>query len=144
MSLFEWFGENYFPGESGTIEKRTRLTRNVPRYWVLINIVISLAIIIGIYYWIFQGNVGTTLQTFLIISGAIIVYCVIGFFVNPKPNYNNIGIGNTPINHPFKISDNINRSLIILNALLWPGFFIARSFIEFFTLIKHGRSVDMR
>jgi len=144
MSLFEWFGESYFPGEIGTVNKRRNWSRKAPRYLVLINLIISLAIISGLYYLVSQRSEGVSLQTYLIISVVFIVYCIIAFFVNPKPDYKNIGIGGTPIDHPFRISDDINRFLILFKAMLWPGFFISRSFIEFAVLTKHGRAQDMR
>ncbi|MDX2415480.1 MAG: hypothetical protein QNK33_09850 [Bacteroidales bacterium] len=144
MSLFEWFGESYFPGEMGSIKKRRYENRDVPRYLVLLNSLISVGIIAGFYYLVSYRSEGISLQTCLIISAVFVVYCIIAFFVNPKPDYKNIGIGRTPINHPFRISDDINRFLIIMKAMLWPGFYIVRSLIEFIILIKHSDSRDMR
>ncbi len=144
MSLFEWFGESYFPGEVGTVEKRRSWTRDVPRYRVIINIIVSLSMIAGLYYLIYIGSDSTALQSYLAISMAFIIYCVLAFFINPKPDYKNIGIGGTPIDHPFRISDDINRFLAIMKAMLWPGFYITRSCIEFVVLMKHSNAQDMR
>lgn len=144
MSLFEWFGESYFPGEVGSIKKRRKWARNTPRYVVIINLLVSLAMIAGIAILVLKRSETISIQTFVAISIALIIYCLIGLFVNPQPDYNNIGIGGTPIDHPFRISDDINRFLIILRALLWPGFYIARSFLEFAILIRHSGAEDMR
>lgn len=144
MSLFEWFGESYFPGEIGTVEKRSSWTRKTPRYKVIINFVVSIAMIAGLFYLIFEGSDEMSIQKFIIISVLFIVYCLASFVINPKPDYKNIGIGGTPIDHPFRISDDINRFLMIMKAMLWPGFYITRSFIELVVLIKHGKSQDLR
>ena len=144
MSLLEWFGENYFPGEFGSIEKRKRWTRDIPRYKVVINIIISVAMIAGLFIVVFKDAEAISLEAIFALLGVLIIYCVIAYFINPKPDYRNIGLGGTPINHPFKISDDINRLLAILKAMLWPGFYISRSILEFVSLLRHSGARDFR
>ena len=144
MGLFEWLGESYFPGNVGTIKRGRKPRKNVPRYLVLINIVLSLGIFIGLYIYILSKGTEPTIKNVSIYVISFVVYGILGRQYKPEPDYNNIGIGGVPIDHPFKISDDINRLLVILKILLWPGHYMSRSVIEFYHLVKKRRSMDFR
>lgn len=138
MSLFEWIGESYNPGARGSIqfsgEKKTPRTNGI----VLLRFLIALIIIAVIYYLVFDNICQVNLKNAAIISGVILAYCLIGYFVRPQPDTSNIGLLGGLIDHPFRYSDDINRFLIFLKIFLMPGYFLMESVINIFLLLRNS------
>jgi hypothetical protein len=55
----------------------------------------------------------------------------------------NLGLLGGAFDHPFRYWDDLNRQLLLLLILLWPGRFIAESIVDTFVLcrfaMKSGR-----
>ena len=64
----------------------------------------------------------------------LFIYCLISYKVIPQSDTSNIGLLGGLIDHPFRYSDDINRFLILLSILLYPGRFIATTLILFIIL----------
>lgn len=136
MSLLEWLGESYNPGEIGSVDSEKPIYKAKPRYIVLIKLIISLFIIGLLYYIIFENVPSIEITEVIKITVGLIIYLLLGFFITPKPDYDNVGLMGGLIDHPFRISDDYNRALVFFKAFLWPGKFISVSIRDFIILIK--------
>ena len=72
---------------------------------------------------------------------ALGVYGAIGYWVSPRPNYQNVGFFGGVIDHPFRWSDDYNRTLGVLRILLWPGRFVSVSLRDLLRLARGKRTV---
>ncbi|MCI0361564.1 MAG: hypothetical protein L0211_24025 [Planctomycetaceae bacterium] len=78
----------------------------------------------------------------LAVSGAMIVYTAIAFFVRPEANGDNMGWLGGSYNDPTQYSDNINRFLWKLHMLLGPGRFTAETLLDTCVLVGFMPSAD--
>ena len=92
--------------------------------------------IVGLLSWVFftQFEVPVTLVSATSFAGLMLVYLGIAWLVRPQPNYNNMGWAGGLINTPFKLSDDLNRMLMQLKIVFWPGRWVTQSLIELATL----------
>ncbi len=127
MGIFEFIGESYNPGEIGTVD-RVEINRNDMNLKVMIAKSIIAVGLLALAYVFFSGP-NTTTFNYVMFSIGIVIYCTIAFFVVPHPDYDNIGWLGGLIDHPFRYSDDINRFLIFLAVILYPGRFISRTFM---------------
>ncbi|GAB6109470.1 hypothetical protein [Fusibacter bizertensis] len=139
MGLLELLGESINPGSVGSIEKNKeiKLKKNLPI--LIFKSMISIGVVVGLYALIFHGRlsiVGT-----LLYIGAMFIYCLVGFIYIPKPDYSNIGWLGGLINHPFRYSDNLNRMLIFLLVLLYPGRFISTTLMTWVWILKSDGAI---
>ncbi|WP_069997325.1 hypothetical protein [Cellulosilyticum sp. I15G10I2] len=134
MGVLELLFEKSNPGPVGEINTNGKKPER-PKIGVLITkVVISIAII-GFVFRITvlpELSIGSAIA-FIIL---LVIYCVLGYFIMPKPDYSNMGWSGGLINNPFRFSDNINRSLFGLQIVLYPGRFIAVTFVQTVLLIK--------
>ncbi|MBD3724786.1 MAG: hypothetical protein IE891_08420 [Flavobacteriaceae bacterium] len=137
MSLFEWLGEYFNPKNIGEITKETPPRVNKPKFKIYIHFVISILLIIGYYYLWLNNDTNFNLKKIIIITILLIVYLSITYNYKVKPDYNNIGLFGTPIDHPFRISDDINRFLIFFEIFLFPGRYISTSIVSFVLKFRH-------
>ncbi|WP_066501316.1 hypothetical protein [Abyssisolibacter fermentans] len=135
MGLFEILFEKFNPGGIGKIEKFS----NKPKETNIIILLLKLIISILIIWFLFHITIRYKTNAENIIKFIIIlfIYCLISYMIVPKPDYSNIGWFGGLINNPFRFSDNLNRMLIFLMFLLYPGRFIAITFVQTFHLFKH-------
>ncbi len=132
MGILEIIGELINPGPVGEVDfndKKYEVQQNL----IPVRFVISV-IIIGIveYLFVFQKEYMHDYSQLLKINAFLIIYLFIASVTRIKPDYNNLGWVPFLINNPFRISDSINRFLVILNILLMPGKFITKSVIGFY------------
>lgn len=140
MGLLEWIGESMNPKPMGSIEKETNVPKPPYNFWGWGWGISATLITLGIYYkGVFEGM---TLQNwqertpfFVVIS----VYIFASFWISVKPNYENVGWFGGLINHPFRISDNFNRSLIFLQIILLPGKLLSQGMVIFWKLLQQKR-----
>ena len=135
MSLFEWLGEGFNPGNIGTLDKEKPTFKKIPRYQVILKFLISVFFICYVLFLSF--NRGQNFSGFTFTLFILIVYLLLGFFITPKPDYNNIGFLGGLIDHPFRFSDDINRFLFFLKLILLPARFASISIRDFYILIKN-------
>lgn len=132
MSFFEWLGESIYPGSVGNIDRDCEplFQKPVKRVWLLIIVLLGLVLLgcmIGfiIYY---ENRIILTLGCFL--------YLFFCYFATPKPDYSNLGLFGGLIDHPFRISDDINRLLVFLSLVLLPGKLILFALQTIYRIIK--------
>lgn len=130
MGLFEWIGESFNPGPIGSMDigakNRTFRTNGV----VLLRLFFALILIGAVYYLTFSGFYELTIKNATIVSGILLAYLIIGYFVRPEPDTSNLGWLGGLMNNPFRFSDDINRFLIFLKIALLPGSFLAESLLD--------------
>jgi hypothetical protein len=57
----------------------------------------------------------------------------------PRPDLSNIGLWGTPINHPFRFTDNINRMQAFFLVILAPGRLVSAGLVDLVFLLRAGR-----
>jgi hypothetical protein len=138
MSLFEWFGESYNPGPVGSVDARGRSRGRRPRVGVIVYFGLAV-FLLGLWAYLVlgvwevrdaAGLAGVALGTGL--------YLLLGYTLHPKPDMTNVGWAGGLFDHPFRYSDDINRSLIFLTVFLWPGRFVSESLVDMVGLVAHA------
>jgi hypothetical protein len=82
---------------------------------------------------IFNYLLVPTLKTAACFAGIALAYALVGHFVRPQADTSNLGWAGI-FDNPFRYSDDINRFLLFLSILLWPGRFVIESLIDVFAL----------
>ena len=139
MSLFEWLGESFDPGGIGGVEVRKRPRANRPRAAVL-----ACFIVAGVFLALWAYTLWSLfeIRSFTGLAGATgltLLYLLISYVVHPQPDTENIGWLGGLFDHPFRYSDDINRFLIFLVIVLWPGRFVSESMVDMWRLLVHTR-----
>lgn len=133
MGLFEIIGERYNPGTYGNITSSNSSETNFNKTTLIIRTIASLGIIVGLYI-LFYGWTFSSKQIFIYLI-IISLYSLVGYFIVPKPDYNNMGLFGGFIDHPFRYSDDFNRSLFFVMIFLFPGKFISKTVVGWLKLI---------
>ena len=138
MSLFEWLGESINPGPVGNIEagESSLEPRKMKRIWVILLSVLCVLLFAFINWCINRADSSATRWGLRI---GFIVYLVIASQITPKPDSSNMGFLGGLIDHPFRISDDINRFLLLFYILLLQGKMIIFPFRALSTLSKNNR-----
>ena len=132
MSLFEWFGEAYNPGSIGGVDfsYNYKEGKKQSNGIVLIKFFFSL-VVVGIgYLLIFTKLCPLSMANFFKTNLLVCIYLAIALLIQPKPDYSNIGLLGGIFDHPFRYSDDINRFLLFVVILLYPGKFIVKSIVR--------------
>jgi hypothetical protein len=125
MSLFEWLGENRNPGPLGTIESGSPQPGHGHPKVVMLRAAIAIVLIAAAGVGI--ARVANTASETIAILVAAVVYCGFAYWLTPRPQYDNVGWAGGLIDHPFRWSDDLNRGLVFLSIILWPGRFLTVS-----------------
>jgi len=134
MSLLEFLGEIFVPGDIASLEYDEPAKYRPRNYLILILGIISLGILITSLVLII---IHTKLISNLILYFSLIaLYLLIAYRFKMNIPMRNIGLFGTPINNPFRISDNINRIALIIEFLFVPGKIISVSIANFSYLLK--------
>ncbi|MCK4983450.1 MAG: hypothetical protein KAS17_11035, partial [Victivallaceae bacterium] len=91
-----------------------------------------------IYYFVFK-EFQFNIKNFGITTGALIVYCLIAYFIRPQPDTDDMGLCGGMIDNPFSYSDDHNRFLMSLKYVLIPGCFFSESTINMFLLLRNKK-----
>lgn len=137
MGLLEFLFEKRNPGKIGDIKKNNQPIRYVSLTILIIKLIVSLSIVFGLFYITVLNNFNFINTAIFIIN--LFVYCFISYKFIPQPDASNVGLLGGLIDHPFRISDDFNRMLIVLLALLYPGRFISTTIMQIIVLVKAGR-----
>lgn len=132
MGLFEFLGESFNPGEIARVEMDQPSARPPKNIWVLVFGLVSVGLLTTAV--VFMVRNATSTRSLLIGSGLLAVYLLIGFFYRVSIPSDNLGLFGTPIDHPFRISDDINRFYLLLLVLFAPGKFVSVSIYNLFLL----------
>lgn len=138
MSFFEWFGESFDPGPSGETQFGPRDRGRRSRANVLIRSGISLSMLGGVGYLMFQEMGVEDWTVYRNTAVALFFYSFVAYFVHPEPDTSNMGWLGGLMDHPFRYSDDVNRFLLFLLIFLLPGRFLSESFVDLIRLIRHA------
>lgn len=123
MGLFEWLLESFNPGPVGDVGLGPRERFRASRTAVLASLVLA-ASLLGLWAYVLVAMHGG-----LLAWGGTAVYLLVAYFVHPRPELTNVGWLGGVFDHPFRYSDDVNRFLLFLVVVLWPGRFIAESLV---------------
>jgi len=131
MSLFEIIGESVDPGSTGSVETGEPPREPRSRAAVIVRGVVALGIVGTVFTMtalvgpLASGRPG-------MVAGVMGVYLLLAYFVRPQPDYDNLGWMGGIFDNPFRYSDDINRLLVFLMIVLWPGRFVSTSIVDLF------------
>ncbi len=133
MGLIELIGEAMNPGKIGTVD-RTKGKKEKRIGMLIVKSILSIAIVAVLYYLIF--GISFHLKEALLFVAVVTVYSAISYLISPKPDYSNMGWLCGAIDNPFKISDDINRTIFWVMILLVPGRLISTTVLSWIDLIR--------
>ena len=126
MGLLQLLFERRNPRPVGDIEFAGGKPGNTD--WLPLRVVLSGAALVSFLYSTFDSTHDLIDRAGIVFG--VLVYLAAGYWIRPRPDYGNLGIAGTPIDHPFRWSDDANRILVFLLALFWPGRFIADTCVD--------------
>lgn len=135
MSIIEYLFERKNPGKVGSIQKNTEPIKMVSVLVLIFRILVSAAIVFGVFY-VTVGSDLTIVNT-VIITTILFVYCLISYCFIPRPDTSNMGLLGGLVDHPFKYTDDINRTLFGLSIIMYPGRFISKTVIQTFVILRN-------
>ena len=136
MSIFEIIGELVNPGPVGSIDFKDE--RKDPRKkFITVRFVISM-LILGFAEYMFIVKTGAYIDLVYVLKVNVIIslYLLIAYRLRVKADSRNMGWVPFLIDNPFRISDDFNRFLAILNVLFLPGKYISRSIVDYYWYAK--------
>jgi hypothetical protein len=136
MGLLEYFFERKNPGNVGSIQREKQTIKYISLPLVLIKIIISAFFVFGLFYLTVWQNL--SIINILIFIIILIFYCVISYQVIPRPDTTNMGLLGGLIDHPFKYTDDMNRFLLLLSVLMYPGRFVSTTIMQTLMLLKRS------
>jgi hypothetical protein len=134
FDLFEVFGEAANPGEIGSVHFGLRDKPDQTRTQLLVRLAFVLLLVAPALLWI-GWTADLTFSAKLWIFGLFAAYLTAALFVHPEADRDNIGFFGGLIDHPFRYSDNINRTLLFFEIVLGPGKFVAESIVWGFAVV---------
>lgn len=135
MSLFEWIGESFDPGPVGSLTPREPDDEPHSPVVVIIGFLLTMWALTGgiLYAWYWWGAEHP--EWVLGLASGLLAYMMVGYLIRPRPDMSNVGWLGGFMDNPFRISDDVNRFLIFLAVILWPGGFMARSVVNMVRLV---------
>lgn len=139
MGFIEIIGEFFNPGPVGEVDFKDNETE-VSRDFITLRFILSV-IIIGLFEYFVAFHSGSQKDFLSILTPNIVfvVYLIISYLIKVRPEYRNTGWLPFIIDNPFRISDDYNRFLAVLNILCIPGKFLSRSVVMFFKNKSNSR-----
>ncbi len=136
VSWYEIAGERSNPKEVGRVRLNTFYETRKKSAWLVLLKLFGVGIMIAIgFYFVLPIIPLPMWQTVAVISGVILIYVGLAFFIRPEPNGDNMGWLGGIMNDPTHYSDNMNRALWNAHCMLGPGRFIAESILDMCTLL---------
>ncbi|MEQ1565913.1 MAG: hypothetical protein ABMA64_09775 [Myxococcota bacterium] len=134
MSLFEWLGESANPGSAGRLDVHG--DGPIRTVWIGFA-VLRFLFTVGLFVAVGVGAAvaAADLRVGLAAAAGYLLYLFLGYFVRPKPDLSNLGLFGGLIDHPFRWSDDWNRSLLFWSVVLLPGYVLARPVAEVFAWV---------
>jgi len=135
MSLLEFLGETFSPGDMAHPETDEPATRKRPRNFIVLIFGISAVtvVITSLVYIVLYSTSMIGLFLYIIF---LILYLLVAYRFKLNIPMNNIGIFGLPIDNPFRISDDFNRLAIVIAILFVPGKIISVWLANFLYLLK--------
>ena len=129
------FGDWFQPKPIGTVNTGARKRDMRSKIDILVPFVISV-LLLGLWsYFILWWTLrpGSSLIARILVTA---IYLALGYFVHPEADTDNLGWFGGLMNNPFRFSDDINRFLLFLMILLWPGRFVSESIVDMARTIR--------
>ena len=126
-----------YKNESETKKRIKSKNKNFSEESLLFRIILSSVLILGYYYFIAKyiaPSYGSKVSLFA--SAGFFIYLLTAYIFRPKPDMNNLGYLGGFINKPFDYSDDINRFLLFLKIILYPGVLISETIKDIYFYIK--------
>lgn len=130
--LFEWLFERRRPGPVGTIEVSEPDGRDGAG--ALVRGLLALGLLIWFAWWV--AREWPDAPDRFTAAVLTLLYLGIAYFLRVQPNFRNVGLWGTPIDHPLRFTDDLNRMLWFVQMLLWPGRFIAAGLADLVWVIR--------
>lgn len=131
MSLFEIIGETVDPGSTGSVETGEPPREPRSRAATILRGVLALAVVGTVF--VFTAVAGPLASGRPGMAGGVItVYLLLAYFVHPRPDYDNLGWAGGIFDNPFRYSDDVNRLLVFLLVVLWPGRIASSAIVDMF------------
>ena len=137
VGWYEIVGERTSPQKVGTVRLNTFYeTRKKPLWLVALKVLGMCAMFAVGYALLLLPVIPLPLwKSVVLISGVMLIYVGVAFFVRPEPNGENMGFVGGLFNDPTQYSDNVNRALWNAHCLLGPGRFISETILDCCTLV---------
>jgi hypothetical protein len=138
MGMFEWWGEQWNPGRVGGVDLME--DRPVPQSAGLTfaRFGLTLATVFGAAVAAMLVPQEPSPVLVLQVAGALVAYIVIATILRPKPDMKNMGFAGGLIDNPFRYSDDLNRGLMWLAILFWPGRFLGNGVVDMYRWLAAG------
>ena len=129
MDLFEYVGESVNPGSVGGVEFGDDPQRPPPDATsVLLRLVVCAMALLGAWFLVFVYlEVAVNPHNLGIAAVVVFSYVGLGWLIRPQADFSNMGWAGGLIDNPFRYSDDINRTLLFLTIVLFPGRLIGDS-----------------
>ncbi|HEX6574412.1 MAG TPA: hypothetical protein VF042_05525 [Gemmatimonadaceae bacterium] len=137
MSVFEWIFEQNNRGPSGTVDFDSPAPHVARRPIIIMRSVIAV-VILGGAVWMIAIS-GDPVAGGLLLA----IYLVASYGLAAKPDMSNTGVAGI-IDHPFRYSDDVNRYLVGMRLVLWPGRLVLGSLRDLIWLARGKRVIYLR
>lgn len=140
MSYLEGFPEPADPGPVGKLELNAPEPEDdEPPTRELVWLAIGIGLIflsIGLYGVFYHLDYEGAMPVLLKLCG-LALYVLLSYMVTALPDYTNLGLLGGLLDNPYRITDNYNRWLLYIQAILVPGKLIAYSLVMSWLLGRH-------
>jgi len=134
MGILEYLFEKNNPGKVGNVQKNKQSIEHVSIPLLLFKLFVSTFIVYILFYITVLQNYNYIYTPIFIII--IFAYCLLSYKFIPRPDKSNLGLFGGMIDHPFRYTDDLNRMLIVLLVLMYPGRFISITVIQTLMIVK--------
>ncbi len=132
FDLFEWLGESLAPGPVGSVGGYDN-ARSRTRGEVLATGLFALIVALVPVFLVYMNDGGAAAEFWAMLFTT--VYISAGYLLDPRPNLDNVGWLWGAVNNPFRVSDDVNRLLLMLKLLLYPGRMAGIGLVDFLRLL---------
>lgn len=139
MGIIEWLGESYTPGPVGTVDGPLRQRVARTRGALILRSLGALMFLGLVLAAVVESSGPPTLRTVATTAVLLTAYSLLGYFARPKPDMDNVGLAGGLVDHPFRYSDDLNRTLLFVEVLLFPGQLLAETALDLLRLVRGGR-----
>jgi hypothetical protein len=126
----ELFGEQYDPGQKGTVTISDGHITFRSKPLILIRAVVVIVLVSAVWWLSWPHLPLEGLQRGALMVGVTLIYVSLSYLIRPEPAFENMGWLGGLMDNPVRYSDDINRSLLTLRILLDPGRFVAVSLVD--------------
>jgi hypothetical protein len=140
MSLFEWWAEQFNPGETATVEYGRGYKSRAPAAFKILKFLVFNGFVgIGLYYLYTEVLVvhfrDSLIQALGVTGSVLFLYVLLAYMFRPKLPADNMGWFGGLIDDPTRISDDYNRMVFFFSLLLLPGRLVGESIVDVWELV---------